>query len=195
MAEDLTAINFMSGSPLNRLSWLRGSSNRVESIASSSRARWLLYRLGDPLIHKKTGGPVELPTESVERLLGPRPFFGQGERDGEYAPDGVKMLESARLRGPAAVFLGVWSRQSANDEHEDLTATEEAQGDAYFAIDVSNIADNILQAIHVEALDSEGGTQVEYVTGRLAASRFGKEHGAIFAAARSMLDWNSRNKV
>jgi NAD+ diphosphatase len=196
MSNDNVHPNFMSGSPLNRFAWLRSSAKFINACAASPQARWLLYRSGDPLVDKRLGNHIELPTRHVESILGPQPYFGQGRLEGESGPLDVKILESARLRGPTAIFLGVWE----NDDSDAETA-DNVKGHPYFAIDVSNVEGSLLEQVYAAgkatAMQASQNADVEmdYVSARAAASRFSRDHGAIFAAARAMLEWNSRTKV
>lgn len=193
---DNTTINFMSGSPLNRLGWLRHSAKFINATALSPRAKWLLYQAGNPLIDTRTGSPIELSTSRVQSLLGAQPYFGQGQHEGQSPAvndNKVKLLEGARLRGPIAVFLGVWERDNGGPSGEDMNITEEIKGDAYFALDVSEVKKEVLDGVHAQL--GADGNQVDYASARMAASRFDKQHGAIFAAAKALLEWNSRIKV
>ncbi|PVG03353.1 hypothetical protein CPB86DRAFT_443820 [Serendipita vermifera] len=193
MSNENVPLNFMSGSPLNRLSWLRPSAKFINACAVSPQARWLLYRSGDPLVDKRSGNHIELPTRHVDSILGPKPYFGQTQAEGESGLPDVKLLEGARFRGPTAVFLGVW-------ENDDVEIAENIKGRPYFALDISNVEGPLLEQVHAagKATASEGGenkdVEMDYVSARAAASRFSKEQGAIFAAARAMLEWNSRTK-
>jgi NAD+ diphosphatase len=194
MSNDKVHPNFMSGSPLNRFAWLRSSAKFINACAASPQARWLLYRSGDPLVDKRLGNHIELPTRHVVSILGPQPYFGQGQLEGESGPLEVKILESARLRGATAIFLGVW-------ENDDVEIADNVKGHPYFALDVSNVESSLLEQVHaagkataMEAVQN-AGVEMDYVSARAAASRFSREHGAIFAAARAMLEWNSRTKV
>lgn len=193
MSDDLNAINFMTGSPLNRFGWLRTSARFINASASSSRARWLLFRSGDPLIVKSSGAPLALSTNRVERLLGPQPFFGQGQVDGELASPDIKSLQSARLRGPIAIFLGVLETKNAANtsvtEQDQDVIIDEVKGDAYFALDVTNVEKEVLSV-----LQDDVGEDAAFASARGAASAFDKTQAAMFAGARAMLEWNSRNK-
>lgn len=176
---DKSTINFMSGYPLNRLSWLRPSSKFCNTVALHPRAQWLLFRSGDPLIEVSTGKPHQLSTNKLENILGKPPYFGQGQLEGESSS---LDLESSRFHGPPSCFLGVLE----HDNGEELS--DGVKGDPYFALDVSKVEKNTLDEIH-------GDSEYSYTPARAATSKFSPEAGAIFAVARSMLDWNSRNKV
>lgn len=189
------AINFMSGSPLNRLSWLRNSSKFLNAASLSPSARWLLFRSGDPLVYKQSGRPVELSTKRIEHILGPTPYFGHGKREGEpqdAAEEGTKGLASARLRGPTAIFLGLWEGRGGDDA---VTAISDGavKGDAFFALDVSKIEQEILDG--VQQPEEQSDEELVYSPARMAAARFDKQQAAIYAAAKAMIEWNSRVNV
>ncbi|KAG8757708.1 NADH pyrophosphatase [Serendipita sp. 396] len=149
----------MAGSPLNRFGWLRTSAKFINASACSPRARWILFRSGDPLVHQSTGKLVELPTSQLGTVLGSQPYFGQGQLEGESALPEVKNLESARLRGPRAVFLGVWERDAAQSASGEANAkeggneatttvdVEDVKGDFYFALDVSDVDKQLLETL------------------------------------------------
>lgn len=189
-------INFMAGSPLNRLSWLRNSSKFINATSLSSSTRWLLYYSGDPLVYKQSGRPVELSTKHIEKLLGPTPYFGQGKQEGESAPeDAVKGLASARIRGPSAVFLGIWEGRGGDNA---LTAIvgNAVKGDAYFALDVSSVGKDVLGSLQATgSTKDQSESEMGYAPARIAVSRFDKQQAAIFASAKAMIEWNSRIKV
>jgi NAD+ diphosphatase len=189
-------INFMTGSPLNRLSWLRSHTKFVNATCLSPSTRWLLYRSGDPLVYKQSGRPVELSTKRIEKLLGPIPYFGQGKEEGESAPeDGGKGLASARIRGTSAVFLGVWEGRGGDDSLIAI-AGNAVKGDAYFALDVSSVEKDVLDSIQLpESTEEQSESEMFYAPARIAASRFDKQHAAIYASAKAMMEWNSRIKV
>jgi NAD+ diphosphatase len=190
MSNDNSTINFMSGNPLNRLGWLRSSPKFINSSALSPRTKWLLFRSGNPLIDTRSGSPIEVPIQRIRPLLGPLPYFGQGRLDGEEANEDVKGLESARLRGPKAVFLGVWERERDANGVAMEEIIEGVKGDAYFALDVSDVEGTLLEDVHAQL-----GVQADYASARTAVSRYDRQQGAIFAAAKSLLEWNSRIKV
>jgi len=189
-------INFMAGSPLNRLSWLRSSTRFINAASLSTSTRWLLYRSGDPLVYKLSGRPVELPTKSVEKLLGPTPYFGQGQQIGETATteNDEKRLASARIRGPTAVFLGVWEGKGGDDAFTTIVSTA-VKGDVYFALDVSTVEKEVLDSVQLLASTEEGESEVLYAPARIASRRFNKQQAAIFASAKAIMEWNARIKV
>ncbi|CAL1706157.1 unnamed protein product [Somion occarium] len=185
---DSAPVNFFGGSPLNRLSWLRSSQPFLNAIISSGSTRWLVFKDGKVLMSSSTSNgpsskpsPAFLSTKEVRALLGPDPFFSQGQHEGDLAAPEVPLLEAARFRGPPIVFLGL---QEAEGEDalpsSDFSAkTDPAavaariKGTPYFSLDVSEL----------------GQKDVDVALQSSVLAR-----GAIIAEGRSMVDWNARNK-
>lgn len=192
-------VNFLSGSPLNRLSWLRESAVFLNAAVESPRTRWLLFQLGQPLI--SNGAPAQLPTSSVLSLLGPKPFFGQGENAGDTADPSVSVLHSARHRGPPIVFLGLEEEEdtvsalpSSDFTVKDGEKLPDIKGTSFFALDVSGIAQEELDEV-VRAAGQAAGSEYKFVEPRNGTRSYTFFDAAVFGEARSMLDWNSRNPV
>ena len=138
-------------------------------------------------------------------LLGPVPYLGQGEKSGDIAPHSEPALEVARLRGPKIVFLGLEepygtptllpsSDFSAKKEAPEVIA-ERITGTPYFSLDVSDVESSALNnLLQSNELVQDGG-QVRFSEPRAAMNSMNWFDAAVFAQARSMVDWNSRNKV
>ncbi|KAH9929564.1 NUDIX hydrolase domain-like protein [Epithele typhae] len=205
-------VNFFSGNPLNRLSWLRTSQPFLNSIIHAPSTRWLVFNDGQPLALTPPDDSssavkqslARLHTHHVRPLLGPEPFFAQGQNEGELAPEDVKSLEAARLRGAPILFLGLHETESSIaaalpstdfSAHADIkTVIDNIKGDAYFSLDVTDVpkeeVDAVLKAAAVDASDSK----LAFVEPRSAMTTLEPFEGAIFAEARCMVDWNARNK-
>ena len=118
-------------------------------------------------------------------------------------PD-VPVLEAARLRGPPIVFLGLHetdadsSNALPSSEFSAKTSAETVianiKGTPYFSLDVSDVTsadvDKMLQAAATRA-----GGGFEFSEPRAALALFDAFDAALSAEARSMVDWNARNKV
>ncbi|TFY71623.1 hypothetical protein EVG20_g1372 [Dentipellis fragilis] len=193
----------MGGSPLNRLSWLRSSPPFLNNIVVSPATRWVVFRSGQPLVTRSNGVTrmAALTTPDVRPYLGPEPFFGQGEKEGEAAADGVPALEAARFRGAPVVFLGLdesnvttSSALPSSDfsKGDPEAAARKVQGTPYFSLDVSHLdqkdADSLL-----EKPQTDGG-RAYYAEARGAIRGMGMLDASLFALGRSMVDWNARNK-
>lgn len=201
--------HFLGGSPLNRLGWLRSSSKFLNMAIYSVNTRWTVFQGGKPLVssRKDSGSNISslalLSSAQLKGVLGEELVFGQGERPGESSEPvtvgniDTSVLESCRLRGPPVVFLGL-------EEHEGVQALpssefrtperpEDISGVPYFSVDLFGIPDNEIVKLLDEA--AEDNTVLTFDEPRSAAQRFSMVEAAIFAEARSMLDWNMRNKV
>ncbi|KAI5118889.1 hypothetical protein M0805_003564 [Coniferiporia weirii] len=213
MAE--THVNFLGGSPLNRLSWLRTSTPFLNVVLASPETRWLLFRAGEPLVRvdaaSKSHAFARLTTPDVQPLLGAYPVFGQGEQAGQtpaplsLAGEPVTGLDAARVHGPAIVFLGLHEPENAegasalpSSEFSAKTDAEVAaaniSGTPYFTLDVTDVeaeaVDDVLKS--VGAAQGESAT-VEFMEPRAASFGFSAFEAAVFAEARSLVDWNARN--
>lgn len=203
-------MNFLGGSPLNRLSWLRTSQVFIDAILRSPSTRWILFNSGKPLVVSHKGQPTSrslarLTTAEIKPLLSPEPYLGQAENVGDIAPHGASALEVARLRGPKIVFLGLEephgttailpsSDFSVKKEAPEIVA-ERITGIPYFSLDVSDVDSSALDVLLQSNQLTEDGSQVKFSEARAAMSSVDWFDAAVFAEARSMVDWNSRNRV
>lgn len=208
--------NFFSGSPLNRLSWLRTSQVFLNAVALSPSARWILFKDGQPLLASELSvesgkrgrrSLAPLTTAEVRSLLGSEPFFAQGQNDGEFAPADVHVLEAARLRGAPIVFLGLHEPNSESDGADALPSTdfsakvdaaavsEKIKGTPYFSLNVSDVDQQTLDQVVQSTVAIQQGTKLGFMDARGAMNLLTYFDAAVIAEARSMVDWNARNKV
>ncbi|KAF7351019.1 hypothetical protein MSAN_01664200 [Mycena sanguinolenta] len=195
------------GSPLNRLSWLRPSHSFLNAIAASPKARWLVSNGGQQLVSipasRSSDKPVigQLTTEQAKSFLGSEPYFGQGQDDGRVlnADEVSPFTESARIRGPRIVFLGLLDPLSTQNAlpTSDFTDPERAvaklEGTPYFALDVAELGldtDAFLNQDKDNQILSWGEPRA-----LLMGLQLDKVSLALFNEARSMVDWNQRNKA
>ncbi|OSX65801.1 hypothetical protein POSPLADRAFT_1052468 [Postia placenta MAD-698-R-SB12] len=171
-------VNFFGGSPLNRLSWLRTSPNFLNAIALRPTTRWLLFQGGQPLLLSepitRKRSLARLSTADVRPLLGSEPFFSQGQVEGEHAPSDVLVLESARLRGPPLVFLGLHEPQAVGGEADALPSSEfSAKSDAetvianltgtpYFSLDVTQVEQTVLDKTLLASEPAKAGAELTF---------------------------------
>ncbi|KAI0358625.1 hypothetical protein OH77DRAFT_1199791 [Trametes cingulata] len=201
-------VNFLGGSPLNRLSWLRTSQPFLNAIVHAPTTRWLVFKEGQPLVQSRPSASnqslARLTTTDVKPLLGSEPFFSQGEREGELAPSDVPGLEAARLRGTPIVFLGLHETDTNSADalpSSEFSAKTNAdavisniKGTPYFSLDVSDVAQSEVDQVLHNAAASQEGTELVFSEPRAAMGSFDPFEAALFAEARSMIDWNARNK-
>ncbi|KAJ6589961.1 NUDIX hydrolase domain-like protein [Mycena vulgaris] len=191
------------GSPLNRLSWLRSSHSFLNAVAASSKARWLVSNAGQQLVSVPASSPsgkpiiAQLTTSQVKAFLGPEPYFGQGKDDarGLTADEVIPFTESARHRGVRVVFLGLLDSLSSlnalptSDFTDPERAVAKLEGTPYFALDIGELG------VDTAAFLSEN-PETSWAEPRslLMGLQLDKVSLALFTEARSMVDWNQRNK-
>lgn len=164
---------------------------------SASDARFIVFRDGKPLIKTQEGGEdakdwtdpqaqqtrlLFLSRKQVEPFLGSSSMFAETPADAE---PGSKFHQSARLpeTSSALVFLGVDDRPLASKDAVPADVDpQNPKGVPYFAIEA-------LPATDVD--QSLGGSFQE---ARAAASHLSPWEAGLFAEARAMIDWNTRNK-
>ncbi|KAF7362325.1 hypothetical protein MVEN_00579100 [Mycena venus] len=195
------------GSPLNRLSWLRSSYSFLNAIAASPKARWLVSNGGQQLVSTPASSSSDQPTiaqlttAQVKVFLGSEPFFGQGKDDGRVltADEVTPFTESARHRGPRIVFLGLLDSLSTlnalptSDFTDPESAVANLKGTPYFALDIGELvvdADTFLNQDKDNQILSWGEGRA-----LLMGLQLDKVSLALFNEARSMVDWNQRNKA
>ncbi|KIM69556.1 hypothetical protein SCLCIDRAFT_13015 [Scleroderma citrinum Foug A] len=203
MAENFS--NFMGGSPLNRLSWLRTSQIFLNSAIVAPETRWILFDNGKPLIATHTTSQKRtlalLPTDDVRPLLGIEPYFGQGQYEGEACSSDAPILEAARLHGPRIVFLGLKETDPftaaalpSSDFRDPQTAVVNLRGTPFFSIDVADVQEDLVDEVIQASQLAYPDTNLTFVEPRTATTSLDIVTAAIFAEARSMVDWNGRNK-
>lgn len=215
-------VNMFGGSPLNRLSWLRTSHHFLNIAATLPQAKWILFNSGQPLVVSSPNTPNNRPqpgyltTSDLGPLLGPQPYFGQGQGIGTIIPDEINNVlhsptEAARHHPQSRpiVFLGIHEKlpnadvstaSPAADFSSPESATETIKrldGTLYFAMDVADFIQDG-QYTNQELLDlfgeSSQGRVFSWSEPRVFL--FGVDHftAAVFANAKSMVDWNYRHK-
>ncbi|KAH8118956.1 NUDIX hydrolase domain-like protein [Phellopilus nigrolimitatus] len=214
MAE--THVNFLGGSPLNRLSWLRTSTPFLSAVLASPEARWVLFKAGEPLVHVQSASNkfslARLTTSDVRTLLGALPVFGQGQVAGKEAQllndngEPILVLQAIRLHGPTIVFLGLHEPDNGqgssalpssdfSPKTDPEVAASNITGTPYFSLDVTDIEKEVVDEVLKNAESAkETGVSLEFTEPRTASGGFTAFDAAVFAEGRSMVDWNVRNK-
>ena len=158
--------------------------------------------------------PIYLTTNDVKPFLGPVPYFGQGKEPGDlinekgHGEDTHKHhspTESARHRGIPVVFLGLHEPESSGSSaalpSSEFSDPEDAinklDGTPYFAMDVADMdyKPERLQEILKETTPGQEGKVLDWSEPWASMLNLDIDTAAIFASARSQVDWNLRNKV
>ncbi|KIJ08333.1 hypothetical protein PAXINDRAFT_172979 [Paxillus involutus ATCC 200175] len=203
-------VNFMGGSSLNRLSWLRPSQSFLNAVIVSPATRWVLFKSGMPLIATNPNTEKRtfalLTTHDVKPLLGSEPYFGQGQNPGEVGPDfeeetHASVLQAARFHGPRIVFLGLKehdpntaSALPSSDFKDPHAAVANLDGTPYFSIDVADLEESTVDEVVQDSELAKTDVKLAFTDPRTAMGSLDAFTAAVFALARSMVDWNERNQ-
>jgi NAD+ diphosphatase len=144
----------------------------------------------------------------VKPLLGAEPYFGQGQqigvllqstasKDSRHSP-----TETARHLSSRIVFLGLHEPQSdgnsalpSSEFTDPDSAMPKLKGTPYFAMDVTDLDLPPQQVQEILTLAIGQGQVPSWSEPRALMSSMDQFSAAVFASARSLVDWNSRNKV
>ncbi|KAI0911880.1 NUDIX hydrolase domain-like protein [Ustulina deusta] len=167
--------NYFSGSPLNRVSFLRTDHGFLNAAFAHPSTSFLLLDNYSPLA-KDTTTLAYVGKDDIVPLTGPEPFKKTEEEQ-------IKSFNSA-VTQPIVLFLGLDERK-AGFEYRDY------KGNPYFAIDVTpkgSIEENAKSVI--ETVKAKHG--VSFIPGARLLTLNAPE-AAIYAQARALLDWNARS--
>ena len=167
-----------------------------------------MFNDGKPLMSTpNTGnsGPAlaRLTTDNVRPWLGSEPIFSQGQHAGSAADPEAASLQASRLHGPPIIFLGL--HEEENVVHalpsSEFSAKKDAQavvsnvhGTPYFSVDVTELEEQSVSEVLKGGSDA-GNVKLEFLDGRAAMGSLTQFDSAVFAEARSLVDWTARNKV
>ncbi|EUC46168.1 hypothetical protein COCMIDRAFT_4676 [Bipolaris oryzae ATCC 44560] len=167
--------NYFSGSPLNRVGFLRPDHQFLSSALHHPSTTFLLFNKLEPLVKS----PTELARcafSDVKPIIGDNPF--------EKSEEDLIAQYNSTLYIPQIIFLGL-------DEKKDgFKYKEHYKGQPWFAVDVTpqesikEKAEELIKNFQEQGLD--------FSKGRMHMS-LPAEEAAIYAEARHLLDWNARN--
>ncbi|CAK3938255.1 probable NADH pyrophosphatase [Lecanosticta acicola] len=174
--------NYFSGSPLNRLSFLRGDHTFLSQALKHPSTSFLLCNDLQPLVQPNTppgrGKLAYVTYQHVQPIIGDDPFA-----DSEH--DIIKAFDS-ELYVPQMIFLGI-------DEKDEEGLTYQGKnrytGAPYFALDVT--PQHALKEKCERLIADLKEKGLEFGKGRMMDVE--ASDAAIYAEARQLLDWNLRN--
>ncbi|KAK8114394.1 NAD(+) diphosphatase [Apiospora kogelbergensis] len=165
--------NYFSGSPLNRVSFLRSEHAFLASAFSHPTASFLLMNNLSPAV-KDAANLGYVTKADVEPLTGAEPFR---ETEEEWAKG-----FNSDVVSPVILFLGLDEKKATGFEYKEF------KGAPYFAIDVTpkaglaDKANKVMEAVKAKGLDFSKSARMMTLTASEAS---------IYAQARALLDWNA----
>ncbi|KAH6890521.1 NUDIX hydrolase domain-like protein [Thelonectria olida] len=173
-------VNYYAGSRINRYSFLRADTAFLRRAAVSPTARYLALQDLNALVVDKTTLSY-LTFEDVKQFIGAEPFKLTED-------EAIKEFDSTQP-SPLVVFMGMLEEGNESDyiesgDHGNI------KGHPYFAIDIttkgihSEKATEFLQAQEAKSLSVDKNPR---------GMSLHPDAAALFAQARSIIDWNARS--
>ncbi|KAJ6034393.1 hypothetical protein N7499_001598 [Penicillium canescens] len=171
-------VNYFSSSPINRLSFLRSDHPFLSAALKHPSARFVLLNNLAPL----TPSPAQLHYAKYDevRKLVPNDIFDVSEEDM------IKNFDSRKTH-PTLIFLGL-------DESlkEGGFTWKIYSGTPYFAVDVTPKGSEEQQTAAKDVISAMEAKGLSFFQARVVMS-FSADEAAIYAQARALMDWNTRN--
>lgn len=184
--------NYFSGSPLNRVSFLRTDHKFLRAAFAHPSARFLLIDNLAPLVHDSTPPRLAWSTRAeIASVVESDPF----EKTDEEA---IKNYNSEKDPLPIVLFLGIDEKNKFADPSDPAAApTAEApfsfnnfSGSPYFAVDITPRGGTAAKATAlIEASKAKG---FSFFANPRSMS-LSAEEAAVYGQARGLFDWNARN--
>ncbi|PGH04279.1 hypothetical protein GX51_03624 [Blastomyces parvus] len=169
-------VNYFSSSLLNRVSFLRTDGAFLSAAIRHPTSRFLLFNELNPLV--RSPSEIFYASYSDVKSLIPEDIFDKSEADAlkDFNPSITK---------PVVIFLGLDETQTEN-----ALSYKIYRGTPFFALDVTphgtieQPAKDIITTMEAKGLSFFRGRTVTTLPADIAA---------IYAQARAILDWNTRN--
>ncbi|CAG7980580.1 unnamed protein product [Penicillium salamii] len=171
-------VNYFSSSPINRLSFLRSDHPFLSTALKHPSARFVLLNNLAPLT--STSAQLHFAKhEEVQRLV-PQDTFDTSEED---------MLKNYDSRKTQAtlIFLGL-----DESRKEGGLAFKIYQGTPFFAVDVTPKGSEDQQVAAKDVISTAEAKGLSFFQTRVHMT-FSADEAAIYAQARALMDWNTRN--
>ncbi|KAH6636221.1 NUDIX hydrolase domain-like protein [Chaetomium tenue] len=174
--------NYFSGSPLNRLSFLRSDTTFLRAAFAHPDARFLLLNKLSPLTRQGDGS--RLGFVGGGDVVG---LTGTGE---ELFREEAEMVEGfdSSVERVVVVFLGV--DEGVEELQKEGFVYKDFRGAPYFAVDVTPRGEKAGVAEELVKRVTERGFTFKEATPRHMGLQAG--HAAMYGQARALVDWNAR---
>ncbi|EMC93902.1 hypothetical protein BAUCODRAFT_567473 [Baudoinia panamericana UAMH 10762] len=172
--------NYFSGSPLNRVGFLRGDNKFLTLALHHPSTQFLLCKDLQPLVSPTQKGKLHyLKYADVKPVIGENPYATtETEMIGMY---------NSNTYVPQMIFLGIDEKAKEGVEYENKKNIY--RGAPYFAVDVTPKG-GVKEACE-ELIKTVTDKGIEFSKGRVMDLT--SAQAAIYAEARQLLDWNARN--
>ncbi|KKK15777.1 hypothetical protein AOCH_002555, partial [Aspergillus ochraceoroseus] len=171
-------VNYFSSSPLNRLSFLRSEHPFLSAAIRHPATRFVILKDLAPLTSSPSG--LYYAKYDEVRKLVPETIYDKSEED-------LLKGHDSRNTEPHLVFLGM-----DESRKQDGLAWKIYSGAPYFALDVSQRGSDEQQAIAADIVSSLQAQGLSFLEARVTMT-FPADDAAIYAQARALVDWNTRN--
>ncbi|KAF2153524.1 hypothetical protein K461DRAFT_286188 [Myriangium duriaei CBS 260.36] len=175
--------NYFSGSPLNRVGFLRTETPFLSSALRHPSTRFLLCSDLQPLVHKDQTSLAWTSYSDVKPVLGGDPY--------DLPEQEIVRTYRSDKHVPQMIFLGLDEADKKEGGFEWRAETKQTtyRGTPHFAVDVTPRS-SVKEACEKLIKDMEG-KGLGFARGRVMDLR--AADAAIYAEARQLLDWNLRN--
>ncbi|KAK3658814.1 NADH pyrophosphatase [Elasticomyces elasticus] len=182
--------NYFSGSPLNRVGFLRSDHKFLSAALNHPSTSFLLCKDLQPLLDPETKDGIAnlkyIKYDDLKAVIGQDPYATtEEEMLGQY---------DSRAYVPQMVFLGIDERVKDGLSYQ---GKNRYTGAPYFAIDITPRS-GVKEACETLISDLEG-KGISFAQGRMLMNVEALDgeliptQAAIYAEARQLLDWNARN--
>ncbi|PWY86439.1 hypothetical protein BO94DRAFT_535594 [Aspergillus sclerotioniger CBS 115572] len=171
-------VNYFSSSPLNRLSFLRSDHAFLSAALKHPSTRFVLMKDFAPLT-KTPAEPYYAKYDEVRKLV-PDTIYDKSEEDI------IKEYDSRKTTA-SPIFLGLDETQK-----QDSLTWKIYSGTPYFALDVTPRGSEEQQTNSKVVISDVEAKGLAFLQGRTIMS-FPAGEAAIYAQARALIDWNTRN--
>ncbi|KAH7326378.1 NUDIX hydrolase domain-like protein [Stachybotrys elegans] len=173
-------VNYYAGGSLNRYSFLRPDLKFLNAVALSPETKYIALNNLSPLV-TSSSELAFFSYEDLKSVIGTAPF---GLAEEEY----IQLYDSTKS-APLIVFLGMDESGQTSTTFE-TSAHGSISGKGCFAIDVTAKGFQVEAASAFLAAAEQKGIATQ---GNPRSMTLHAEAAAMFAQARSMMDWNIRN--
>ncbi|KAL2825972.1 NUDIX hydrolase domain-like protein [Aspergillus cavernicola] len=171
-------VNYFSSSPLNRLSFLRSDHPFLSAAIKHPSTRFVILKDLAPLTRSPTA--LYLAKYDEVRKLVSETIYDKSEED-------IIKEHDSRKTEPHLIFLGVDEASK-----QDRFTWKIYSGTPYFALDVSEKGSQEQQAHAKDVVSGFEAQGLSFLQARVAMT-FSADEAAIYAQARALTDWNTRN--